>query len=69
MLAFLNFEKGKLLKNRSIFDTWKKVCKESGCVEYGASPLEPLELYKAKSGSEIVDEPTSNGPLSITYLS
>ncbi len=41
-----------------IFDTWKKVCKENGFVEYSASPLEPLELYKAKSGSEIVDEQT-----------
>ncbi len=41
-----------------IFDTWKKVCKENGFIEYSASPLEPLELYKAKSGSEIVDEQT-----------
>lgn len=41
-----------------IFDTWRKVAKESGYVEYGASILEPAELYKAKGerNEEIVNE-------------
>lgn len=39
-----------------IFDTWKEVAKEAGFVEYGASILEPAELYRAKSGEEIVNE-------------
>ena len=31
-----------------IFDTWRKVAKDFGYVEYGASILESAELYKAK---------------------
>lgn len=41
-----------------IFDTWKKVAKESGYVEYSASILEPADLYKSKTSEEIVDEQT-----------
>ncbi len=41
-----------------IFDTWKKVAKKWGYMEYGASLLEPTELYTEKSGSEIVNEQT-----------
>lgn len=39
-----------------IFDVWKKTAEEAGYVEYGASILEPAELYRAKSGDEIVNE-------------
>ncbi len=41
-----------------IFDTWRKVSKEAGFVEYSASILEPAELYKAKGerNEEIVNE-------------
>ena len=41
-----------------IFDTWKKVAKRFGYVEYSASPLEPTELYTEKSGDEIVNQQT-----------
>src|ERR1700729_362662 len=41
-----------------IFDTWRKVVERYGFVEYNASILEPAELYKAKSGEEIVNEQT-----------
>lgn len=41
-----------------IFDTWRKTAESFGYVEYSASPLEPTELYKAKSGEEIVNEQT-----------
>lgn len=39
-----------------IFDTWKKVSKECGFVEYSASILEPAELYRSKSGDELVND-------------
>jgi histidyl-tRNA synthetase len=41
-----------------IFDTWRKVAKSFGYVEYNASPLEPTELYSEKSGEEIVNQQT-----------
>ncbi len=41
-----------------IFGVWKKTAESFGYSEYGASVLEPTELYKAKSGDEIVNEQT-----------
>ncbi len=41
-----------------IFDIWRTNCEKYGYEEYGASVLEPAELYKAKSGEEIVNEQT-----------
>ncbi len=41
-----------------IFNIWKKTAESFGYVEYGASILEPTELYKAKSGDEIVNDQT-----------
>ncbi len=41
-----------------IFSTWKKVVERYGYQEYSASILEPAELYRAKSGEEIVNEQT-----------
>jgi histidyl-tRNA synthetase len=41
-----------------IFSVWKKVAERFGYAEYGASVLEPAELYRAKSGEEIVNEQT-----------
>ncbi|MEI7513656.1 MAG: histidine--tRNA ligase [bacterium] len=41
-----------------IFNIWRKTCESFGFVEYNASPLEPSELYKAKTGEEIVNEQT-----------
>jgi histidyl-tRNA synthetase len=41
-----------------IFDVWHKVAERYNYVEYGASILEPTELYTEKSGSEIVNEQT-----------
>jgi len=42
----------------AIFNIWKNTVKKYGYVEYGASVLEPSELYKAKTGDEIVNEQT-----------
>ncbi len=41
-----------------IFGVWKKTVEQFGYQEYNASVLEPTELYKAKSGEEIVNEQT-----------
>ncbi|MCX6702152.1 MAG: ATP phosphoribosyltransferase regulatory subunit, partial [Candidatus Zambryskibacteria bacterium] len=39
-----------------IFNVWKKTAEGFGYQEYSASILEPAELYRAKSGEEIVNE-------------
>jgi histidyl-tRNA synthetase len=41
-----------------IFDIWKGVVEKYGYQEYSASVLEPADLYRAKSGEEIVNEQT-----------
>jgi histidyl-tRNA synthetase len=41
-----------------IFSVWRKVCESFGYLEYNASILEETELYKSKSGEEIVNEQT-----------
>ncbi len=41
-----------------IFSVWRKVAQSYGYLEYNASILEETELYKAKSGEEIVNEQT-----------
>ena len=41
-----------------IFSIWKKVAESYGYLEYNASILEETDLYRAKSGEEIVNEQT-----------
>lgn len=41
-----------------LFETMRDVVEHFGYEEYGASPLEPAELYEAKSSQEIVNEQT-----------
>lgn len=41
-----------------IFNVWREVSERFGYEEYGAPLLEPIELYAAKSGQEIVNEQT-----------
>lgn len=43
---------------RYIFDTWRRVSERYGYEEYSAPLLEPTDLYRAKSGEEIVNEQT-----------
>jgi histidyl-tRNA synthetase len=43
---------------KHIFENMRKAVEKFGYVEYGASVLEPAELYTAKSGEEIVNEQT-----------
>ena len=41
-----------------IFARWREVCRGYGFVEWDAPVLEPTELYKKKSGPEIVHPTT-----------
>ena len=41
-----------------IFDGWRQVVESYGYEEYMAPLLEPLEVYTAKSGEEIVNDQT-----------
>ena len=41
-----------------IFGVMRKVAERFGYVEYNASVLEPSEIYRAKTGEEIVNEQT-----------
>ncbi len=43
---------------KKIFDIWRTTAKRYGYEEYNASILEPAELYKAKSGEELVNNQT-----------
>ncbi len=42
----------------NIFDIWHNTVQKYGYEEYGASVLEPAELYHAKSGEEIINDQT-----------
>jgi histidyl-tRNA synthetase len=41
---------------RYVFEVWRGVARRYGFREYDGPPLEPLELYTAKSGEEIVGQ-------------
>ena len=43
---------------KRIFDIWRTVAEKYAYEEYNASVLEPSELYRAKTGEEIVNEQT-----------
>jgi len=41
-----------------IFNTWRQVVESFGYEEYGAPILEPIDIYAAKSGQELVNDQT-----------
>lgn len=51
------YPEDKFIQNY-IFNTWRKTVSSFGYEEYDASILESTDLYKAKSGAEIVNEQT-----------
>ncbi len=53
-----DFYPAEMAVQNHIFTTWKKVVEKFGYQEYGASMLESAELYRAKSGEELVNEQT-----------
>lgn len=53
-----DFYPQEMVLQNHIFNTWRKVVESYGYEEYNASVLEPAELYRAKSGDEIVNTQT-----------
>jgi len=54
--GFRDFYPEELALRNTIFATWRDVARRYGFQEYDGPPLEPLELYTAKSGEEIVQQ-------------
>ena len=54
--GFRDFYPAELALRAHIFRTWRAVAARYGFEEYDGPPLEPLELYTAKSGDEIVGQ-------------
>jgi histidyl-tRNA synthetase len=54
--GFRDFYPDDLALRSHIFATWRSVAARYGFEEYDGPPLEPLDLYKAKSGEEIVGQ-------------
>jgi histidyl-tRNA synthetase len=52
--GFRDFAPTDLALRAHIFAAWRRVATRYGFEEYDGPPLEPLELYTAKSGEEIV---------------
>jgi histidyl-tRNA synthetase len=54
--GFRDFYPADFAFRAHIFDTWRAVAARYGFEEWDGPPLEPLELYTAKSGEEIVGQ-------------
>src|SRR5689334_579696 len=54
--GFRDFYPADLALRGHILHTWRTVASRYGFEEYDGPPLEPLELYTAKSGAEIVGQ-------------
>ncbi len=52
--GFREFAPADLAFRAHIFAAWRRVATRYGFEEYDGPPLEPLDLYTAKSGDEIV---------------
>ncbi len=53
-----DFYPADMAMQKKIFNIWRNAVEKYGYEEYGASVLEPAELYRAKSGEEIVNKQT-----------
>ncbi len=54
--GFRDFYPAELALRDHMFRTWRQVAARYGFEEYDGPPVEPLELYTAKSGQEIVGQ-------------
>ena len=54
--GFRDFLPDECAKRNYIFARWRVVARRYGFVEWEGPPLEPTELYKKKSGDEIVEQ-------------
>ena len=53
-----DFYPEEMFLQKHLFEKMRQTAESFGYVEYSASVLEPAELYKAKTGEEIVNEQT-----------
>lgn len=53
-----DFFPADMAAEKRIFDIWRNIAEKYGYEEYAASILEPADLYRAKTGEEIVNEQT-----------
>jgi histidyl-tRNA synthetase len=54
--GFRDFYPDEFAQRAHIFKAWREVARRYAFVEYDGPPLEPLDLYKKKSGDEIVGQ-------------
>src|SRR5438552_8764949 len=54
--GFRDFLPEECARRNYIFARWREVARRYGFVEWEGPPLEPTELYKKKSGDEIVEQ-------------
>jgi len=54
--GFHDFYPEDLLVRNYLFETWRRVARGHGFVEYEAPMVEPTELYRRKSGDEILSQ-------------
>src|SRR5437870_13310704 len=54
--GFRDFLPDDCARRNYIFARWREVARRYGFVEWEGPPLESTELYKKKSGTEIVDQ-------------
>src|SRR5437870_12049803 len=55
--GFRDFLPEDCARRNYIFARWREVARRYGFVEWEGPPLEATELYKKKSGAEIVEQP------------
>jgi len=54
--GFRDFYPAECAARNYVFDTWRRVARRYGFVEYEGPILEPTDLYRKKSGNEIVNQ-------------
>src|SRR6059058_1603723 len=54
--GFRDFLPEDCAKRNYVFARWREVARRYGFVEWEGPPLEPTELYKKKSGAEIIEQ-------------
>ncbi len=54
--GFRDFYPEEFAQRAHLFQAWREVARRYAFVEYDGPPLEPLDLYKRKSGDEIVGQ-------------
>jgi histidyl-tRNA synthetase len=54
--GFRDFYPDECAARNHVFDTWRRIARRYGFVEYEGPILEPTDLYKRKSGAEIVNQ-------------